>query len=230
MTAVVAPHPHWWLVLVVALAGLGVGWGLSRRLATLGYRLDDEQGPAPTHPGVVTAAVPLVWALLTWQVGGLERGAVLPAYLLVGALGVALAWIDVDVHRLPEGLTLWSLPAILALLTIASATSGDWWAPLRAVGAGAAVWLVYVVLALIRPGGLGLGDATLGGLVALPLGYVGWVLAAQGLVFSILVSGVGTIVLLVLRRVTLKGSVAYGPFIVLGLLAAVLVGFQHPGA
>ncbi|MDQ2758602.1 MAG: prepilin peptidase [Actinomycetota bacterium] len=224
-----SPHPQWWLVLVVALAGAGVGLLLARRLETLDYRLDDEQGPAPAHPVVVAAAVPLVWALMAWQVGGLERGAVLPAYLLVGLVGVALVWIDVDVHRLPEGLTLWSVPAILLLLGIASASSGDWWALLRAVGAGAAVWLVYVVLALIRPGGLGLGDATLGGVAALPLGYVGWVLAAQGLFLSTLLSGVGTLVLLILRRVTLKGSVAYGPFIVLGLLATIVLGFHHPG-
>lgn len=230
MTLVTAAHPAWWLLVVVTLAGAGVGLLLSRRLATLAYRLDDEEGPAPAHPGVVLVAVPLVWALLTWQVGGLQRGVVLPAYLLVGAIGVALAWIDLDVHRLPEGLTLWSLPAILVLLGVASASSGDWWALLRAVGAGAVVWVVYVVLALVRPGGLGLGDATLGGLVALPLGYLSWVLAAQGVVFSTLISGVGTLALLVLRRVTLKGSVAYGPFIVLGLLAAVVVGFQHPGA
>jgi len=35
-----------------------------------------------------------------------------------------------------------------------------------------AAWVVYVILALAVPGGLGLGDATLGGLVSLALGYI----------------------------------------------------------
>ena len=205
MSPVAVPPPSWWLVLAVALAGAVVGRLLSRRLATLGYRLDDEEGPRPAHPAVVAVAVPLVWALLTWQLGGVARGAVLPAYLLVGALGVALAWIDVDVHRLPEGLTLWSVPAVLLLLGIASATAGDWWALGRATVAGLVVWAAYVGLALVSPGALGLGDATLAGVVALPLGWSGWLLVGQGVVFTSLAGGVVLTVLLAARRVTLEG-------------------------
>ena len=40
----------------------------------------------------------------------------LPAYLYLGVVGVALASIDLDVHRLPDVLVLPSVPAVLALL------------------------------------------------------------------------------------------------------------------
>lgn len=223
------PAP-WWVLVLVVLAGTGVGSLLARRLATTGYRLDDEQGPPPAPPWVVVVAVPAVWAALTWKVGGVARGAVLPAFLLVGAVGVALAWVDLDVHRLPEGLTLPTVPALVALLAVAAASTGDWGALLRAGLAAAAVWLVYVVLALVNPGGLGLGDATLGGLVSLPLGFLGWGVAGLGVVLGFVLGALVTLVLLALRRVRLKGAVAFGPFILLGTLAAVLVGYQHPGA
>ncbi len=40
----------------------------------------------------------------------------LPAYLFFGALGVALTWIDLDVRRLPDALTLPAYPVAIVLL------------------------------------------------------------------------------------------------------------------
>jgi leader peptidase (prepilin peptidase)/N-methyltransferase len=220
------PAP-WWLVAVVTLAGLAIGWLLARELGTGGYRLDDETGHRlPGPPGLLAAAVPMLWAVLAWRVGGLSAGALLPAYLLLAWAGVALFWIDVDTHRLPEGLTLPVIPALLVLLLVASATTGDWGALLRAVICGVAGWLVYAVLAFLVPGGLGLGDATLGGLVALPLGYLGWGVPIMGFVAAYLVSGVVAVVGLATRRLSLRSHIAFGPFIVVGALVALLVRFQ----
>jgi leader peptidase (prepilin peptidase)/N-methyltransferase len=174
----------------------------------------------------VALAVPVLWGVLAWRLGGLSEGAVLPAYLLLAWVGVALFWVDVDVHRLPEGLTLPTVPALLVLLAVASATTGDWGSLLRAVVCGAAGWLVYAVLAFVVPGGLGLGDATLGGLVAVPLGYLGWGVPILGFVLAYLLSGVVAVVGLALRRLTLRSHIAFGPFIVVGALAALLVRFQ----
>jgi leader peptidase (prepilin peptidase)/N-methyltransferase len=221
--AVTAP---WWVVAVVALAGGGLGLWLARELATTAYRLDDEDGRRPGPPALVALAVPVLWGVLAWRLGGLSAGAALPAYLLLAWVGVALFWVDVDVHRLPEGLTLPTVPALLVLLAVASATTGDWGALLRAVVCGAAGWLVYAVLAFVVPGGLGLGDATLGGLVALPLGYLGWGVPIVGFVLAYLLSGLVAVVGLALRRLTLRSHIAFGPFIVVGALAALLVRFQ----
>jgi leader peptidase (prepilin peptidase)/N-methyltransferase len=222
--AVAAP---WWVVAVVVVAGVGLGWWLARALATLAYRLDDEADrPAPAPSALVVVAVPALWGLLAWRLGGVAAGAALPAYLLLAWVGVALVWVDLDVHRLPEGLTLPTIPGLLVLLAVTSVTTGDWGALLRAVICGAAGWLVYAVLALLVPGGLGLGDATLGGLVAVPLGYLGWGLPILGFVLAYLVSGVVALVGLALRRLTLRSHIAFGPFIVFGALAALLVRFQ----
>jgi leader peptidase (prepilin peptidase) / N-methyltransferase len=220
------PAPGW-LVALVTVAGAGLGWLLARELRTGGYRLDDEEDrPLPGRPAVLAVAVPVLWGVLAWRLGGLSQGAVLPAYLLLAWAGVALFWIDVDVHRLPEGLTLPVIPVLAVLLAVASATTGEWGALLRAVVCGAAGWLVYAVLAFVVPGGLGLGDATLGGLVALPLGYLGWGVPIVGFVVAYLVSGVVALIGLVTRRLSLRSHIAFGPFIVVGALVAVLVRFQ----
>ncbi len=226
MTLVPATAAPWWVVALVALAGLGLGLWLARELATTAYRLDDESGRRPGPPALVAVAVPALWGVLAWRLGGLSDGAVLPAYLLLAWVGVALFWVDVDVHRLPEGLTLPTVPALVVLLAVASATTGDWGALLRAAVCGAAGWLVYAVLAVVVPGGLGLGDATLGGLVAVPLGYLGWGVPILGFVLAYLLSGVVAVVGLALRRLTLRSHIAFGPFIVVGALAALLVRFQ----
>jgi leader peptidase (prepilin peptidase)/N-methyltransferase len=220
------PAP-WWLVAVVIVAGAGLGWFLARELGTGGYRLDDEADRRlPGPPALLTVAVPVLWGVLAWRVGGLSEGALFPAYLLLAWAGAALFWIDLDTHRLPEGLTLPVIPALVALLAIASATTGDWAALLRAVLCGAAGWLVYAVLAFVVPGGLGLGDATLGGLVALPLGYLGWGVPIVGFVAAYLVSGVVALVGLATRRLSLRSHIAFGPFIVVGALVALLVRLQ----
>jgi leader peptidase (prepilin peptidase)/N-methyltransferase len=216
-----------WVCLLVSLAGVPVGLLISRRLVTGGYRLDDELGqPPPTVGWLVAAVVPVLWGVLAWRVGGLSRGAVLPAYLLLAAVGVALFWVDVDVHRLPEALTLPCLPAVALLLAIASATTGDWGALARAVACGVAAWVAYVILALAVPGGLGLGDATLGGLVSLALGYLAWGAPVVAFVAAYLVSGAAALVGLALRRLHLKSDIAFGPYILLGALLALFVRFQ----
>lgn len=227
MTLVPAVPAPWWLVMVLAVTGLGLGLWLARALGTTAYRLDEEADRTPPGPPVlITLAVPALWGVLAWRLGGLSQGVALPAYLLMAWVGVALFWVDVDVHRLPEGLTLPTIPALVALLAVASATTGDWSALLRAVLCGAAGWFVYAALAFVVPGGLGLGDATLGGLVAVPLGYLGWGVPILGFVLAYLLSGVVAVVGLALRRLTLRSHIAFGPFIVIGALAALVLRFQ----
>jgi len=183
----------------------------------------------PGPPWVVAAIVPALWGLLAWQLGGLSRGAVLPAYLLVAGIGVALVWIDADVHRLPEGLTLPAIVAVALLLAVASLTTGDWGALRRAAVCAVGVYVFYFVLALLVPEGLGYGDATLGALVSLSLGYLGWTQAVMGVVLTYLFGGGFSLVAIALRRVRLDASIAFGPFILVGSLGAVFVGYQFLG-
>jgi leader peptidase (prepilin peptidase)/N-methyltransferase len=208
-------------VLAMTAAGAVVGGLLARSLAPAEYRIDAEcRRPLPRALWSVTAAVPLLWAVLTWHVGARGRGAVLPAYLLLAAMGVVLTRIDLDVHRLPEGLTLPTAAAVLALLAVSSVVTGDWGALGRALACAAISYAGYWLLAL---GDFGAGDVTLGGVLGLALGYLGWESAAVGVMAAFLVGGLVSLVLILARRITVRSAVPFGPFLLLGALAAVLV-------
>ena len=111
----------WWVVLLVALAMGVVGHLTGLRLATGGYRIDEDEAEhapgRPWWPGLLTA---LLAALAAWAIGGAGDWAVLPTYLLFAWLTVGLIWIDLDVHRLPVGLvvpTAWWLAPLLVVAT-----------------------------------------------------------------------------------------------------------------
>jgi leader peptidase (prepilin peptidase)/N-methyltransferase len=227
MTWVTFPATPWWFVAVVAVAGGLVGEVLRRRVATGGYRLDDETGPLPrVHPAWLPVVLAGLWGLLAWRFGPLSSWALSPAYLGFAFVALALAWIDADVHRLPRGLTRPAYPMLVAQLALASLASGDWDALRRAAVAGVALWGVFLVLAVIAAllgSGFGLGDVTLAGLVGLASGYVGTSTTFVAAYAAFLLAGAYGLVRLVLRRGTRKDDIAFGPWMLLGLLIALVV-------
>ena len=224
MSAGTAP---WWLLAVVAVLGLVVGELAARRLATRGYRRDAERHlPLPAHRAWVPALYAVVWASLTWRLGAAGHLGVLPAYLYLGALGVVLAAIDADVHRLPDALVLPAYPVAFALLAAASLGTGDWWALARAAMAGAGLWVLYLVLALISPGGLGFGDVKLAGVLGLFLGWLGWGPVIEATFLAFVIGGLVGVVLLVARRVTRTSHIAFGPAMLVGAWLAICVPVQ----
>lgn len=150
----------------------------------------------------------------------------LPAYLFLAALGIALALIDLDVHRLPDALVLPAYPVLAGLLALASWGADDWPALLRAAIGGAILAAVYFVLWVIKPGGMGLGDVKLAGVLGAGLAWLGWGALAIGGFAAFVLGGVFGIGLIVLRRAGRKSRVPFGPWMVLGAAVGVAVGEQ----
>ena len=101
----------------------------------------------------------------TWQ---------LPAYLYLGAIGVALAFIDLDTKRLPDRLTLPSYPVALILLGAAAFLDHTWDSWLRAILGGLAVGAFYFLLWFVYPSGMGFGDVKFAGVLGIYLGWISW--------------------------------------------------------
>ena len=159
---------------------------------------------------VVAATVGLQWHL--------------PAFLYLAAIAVALAAIDLDVHRLPDAIVLPSYLVGGALLTGASALEGDWPALVRGAVGMAALYGLYLALAVIKPGGMGFGDVKLAGVLGLHLGWVGWAELAVGGFAAFLLGGAVGVALIATRRAGRRSAIPFGPFMLAGAGVGLLAG------
>lgn len=150
----------------------------------------------------------------------------LPAYLYMGAVGIALAMIDIDLLRLPDVLTLPSYPVGLALLGIAAWVDDAPHAYLRAVLGMAALAAFYALVWLVYPAGMGFGDVKLAGVVGLYLAWLGWDHLVVGAFAAFLVGAVVSIAIVALTGGGRKTRVPFGPFMLIGLLIGIYAG--HP--
>lgn len=142
----------------------------------------------------------------------------LPALILLAALGVQLSRVDMALHLLPNQLVLILLIAgifLLAAPLIFSQQADDF---TRALVGAIILFAVYLVLALISPGGIGMGDVKLAAPVGLYLGYLGWSQLLYGGLLGFIVNGVGTAILLSGKRRNAAIEVPHGPAM-LGALA-----------
>ncbi|MFJ8581522.1 prepilin peptidase [Micromonospora sp. NPDC093277] len=226
------------LLMVAALLGALAGWAtpvVARRFAYLAgdrvHVLDDHAGrvevAAADAPGRMLVRrwvlVPIAAALF----GGLSaaRGAdpALPAFLLMAAVGLVLAMVDLSCLRLPDPLIgAAALAGGLGLLGAAVAAG----APNRLLAAlaGAAVSLAsYVLLALLPGSRLGFGDVKLAAVLGLPLGWLGWPALWLGLILPHVLNGVVVLGLLVTRRVRRDSVLPFGPALLVGTWLAVLL-------
>ena len=237
MTLVLPPQAApWWVVIVLAVLGAGVGAWLTRVLVDARYRNPQERDrPLPRHTWWLACAVALAWASLTFRVGGQdfhvvgnEQWSLLPAYLYLGAIGAVLTLIDLDVHRLPDLIVLPSYPIAFVLLLVPAVVTGQWGALLRAVLAGLVLFVVYLVLALVSPGGggLGFGDVKLAGVLGLLLGWLGWGPVIVSVLAAFVIGGVIALILLLARRASRSSHIAFGPSMILGAWVALMFPVQ----
>ena len=166
-------------------------------------------------------ATVVVFVLLASRIGARPD---LPAFLYLGAIGVALTAIDLACQRLPDVLTLPSYPVgigLLALGLLGRDSSADL---LRAVLGMAAFFGLYFLIALISPGGLGFGDVKLAGVVGLYLAWLSWGTWAVGLFAGFVLGGLTAVGLLLIGRAGRSTALPFGPFMLLGALVAILGG------
>ncbi len=175
---------------------------------------------SPRYP-IVEAATAALFAVTALRFG---FDPVLPAYLYLAAVGLALALIDLDCKRLPDALTLPSYPVAAVLLGAAALLGSDSGDFLRALLGGTAMFAVYFALCFAYPAGMGFGDVKLAGVLGLYTAWLGWGAWAVGLFLGFFLGGVFGIALIAVKKGGRKTAVPFGPFMLVGALIAVLVG------
>lgn len=160
--------------------------------------------------------VELLTAVL-WALAGIEFGMnwpLLPALLLLSSL-VAIFYIDLDHYIIPNVIV---LPVAVIGLGANIAIAPDRWLEYLAAGLMSATF--FFVVAMVKPGGMGMGDVKLAGMMGFFLGTA--VLIALFLGFLIgAVTGVALMAAGIKGR---KSRIPFGPFLAIGAVIALFYG------
>jgi leader peptidase (prepilin peptidase)/N-methyltransferase len=205
--------------LAVLLAVAGAAWGFAADRIAARWPAHDDGSVRP-----IDWRTPVVVAVGALSLGALTLVFTEPAATLVFGLYLAVLVLllatDLDQRLLPDVFTLPAVP--LAFLFGFSGLN-----PLVPQGLilatviGIAVPAVLFVISIpFGKGAIGQGDLKLlvsVGIIAGPLRLV------YGVIYGALLAGVVLIVLLLLRRITLKTFVPYGPFLIIGAIWSILV-------
>jgi leader peptidase (prepilin peptidase)/N-methyltransferase len=203
------------LIASLAVAGLLAGWP---QRAVIG-RLDISPRPSALVAGTVTA---VLLGALAARVHPGHSTLVLAAACWLAACAVPLACTDVAVQRLPDPLTGAAYAGTVALLLAAAAVSGPWSALFRALGGGLALAGFYLLLMVISPSGMSLGDVKLAASLGTVLAWFSWRLLIGGGFAGFLLGGLFAGALLVGRRADRKHSIPFGPFMIAGAVLALV--------
>ncbi len=193
------------------VAGIGLlGFILALLAELVIARLLPRLGGVPaTWVRVTTAIVTTVLCAAFAFRFGPDIG--LLAFILLAVLGVQLARIDFSLHLLPNPLVLFVFLGGLGMFVASVFAESQWTSLLRALAGAAILFVIYLILALISPGAIGMGDVKLAGPVGLYLGYLGWTQLLYGGLLGFVLNGV--VALLVVRgnRAERASEVAHGP-------------------
>jgi leader peptidase (prepilin peptidase)/N-methyltransferase len=178
----------------------------------------------------ISARYPLVELLTAglWVGLGQRFGAAweLPPYLVLAAGLVALSLIDLDHFLLPNRVLYPTGLLMAALFVVPAVVDGQGDDYLRAVLGGTTAFVVFFVIHVVQPRGMGFGDVRLSFVLGFALGWLSWGHVYLGLFLGFLLGAVVGSSLIVLRLRSRKDHVPFGPFLAAGALVAIYAGTQ----
>ncbi|MDK7750706.1 A24 family peptidase [Brevibacterium sp. UMB10442] len=201
---------------------------------------EPAQNPAEVEPAdrgyrLLETWDPPRWVLVAlFGAGGVLAVATLVAYgwnhpsAYVAAVFVAvspiLAAIDFAERRLPDVVTLPAAGASVIALVAGGLTSGDWGSALRG-GAGLLILFVaFFVMFIFAGGAFGFGDVKLGLSMGAVLGTYSWFALLLGPFIGMLLGFAVGVVLMIMRKATMKTAIALGPYLIIGTLVIIVIG------
>ncbi|HEV8424083.1 MAG TPA: prepilin peptidase [Actinomycetes bacterium] len=195
-----------------------VGWLLLQR------RCRSCRAPIGVRYPLVELGMGVLWFLITLRLVDAGLGWAVPAYLALAFVCLVLAVIDATTRLLPNRITYPAFPGILGLLLLASVGLGDLGRLARGLLAALAVGAFFLLLALISPRGMGLGDVKLAPTLGLTLGWLSWGTVAVGVFAGFLLGGLAGLAAIMVLGLTRKSLLPFGPWLVTGALLGVLAG------
>lgn len=197
----------------------------------------DESGPNESVADDAHSQSPgdLNWDIPEWTaipLGVIAMGAVVWAFgadrtLLVllpfAALVSVIAIIDFRELRVPNAILSRAALAAFPLLDIAATSSWPDVSLSRACLGALIMGVVYLIMGMVYPAGMGFGDIKFAPFVGAQLALFGWVPFVRGFIMAFWLLGPIAIVLLLTRRARLKTGLPFAPFMGAGALVALVL-------
>lgn len=185
----------------------------------------------------VSPRYPLVEILTAAAVTGLfarfGAGIAFLAFTYFLILLIAVLFIDADHRIIPDELVIAGLAGGFAIFIYNIIFPGrliygdsNWWTPLAGILSGSGVLFLVAVIGMLvykTDDAMGMGDVKL----FAPIGmFLGWKLCLAALFLSIILAGVTSIILIIVRIKKKKDTIPFGPFIVAGTYLCIILGWD----
>jgi leader peptidase (prepilin peptidase) / N-methyltransferase len=155
------------------------------------------------------------------QMEGILSFGVLLYWIFIFTLSFTLAVIDFKKQILPDSLVFTGIVVSVLRLVI----TGRWQFLISGLVLFGLFWLLYqVTLWIYSREGIGFGDVKLAFFIGVTLGWWQWVLIATMIAF--LTGALFGIILIIMQKKSMKSSLAFGPFLLFGMLVAKLFADQ----
>jgi leader peptidase (prepilin peptidase)/N-methyltransferase len=175
----------------------------------------------PVRYPLVEAGTAVLFAVAAARFGG---DWALPGYLLFFGVLVAVSVIDLEHFLVPNRIVYPTVVASVPLLGVAALVDGDGNRFLRALLGALLAAGGLLVIHLISPRGMGMGDVKLAVLLGLYLGWLSLGHVLLGLLLGFLLGSVVGVALLASGRRGRKDHLPFAPFLAAGAVLAVVAG------
>ncbi len=155
------------------------------------------------------------------------------AFAFLMTVLIAIFFIDIDHKIIPDELVIAGIVGGTALMVYSffrplPEIYGDtkWWTPVIGFFSGSGFLFLVALLGLLvykTEDAMGMGDVKL----MAPIGlFLGWKLCLTALFISVILAGITSVVLMLLRIKKKKDTIPFGPFIVTGTFVTILWGWE----
>ena len=179
------------------------------------------KNPIPVRYPLVEAGCGVLFLAVAARFGASWE---LPAYLILTAALLAISIIDLEHFIVPDRITAPLTVSALGLLGLAALAEGNGWRFGRTVLAGVAYFAFLLLLNILYPKGMGMGDVKLAFPLGLYLGWLGWGQVFLGGFLAFLLGAFVGLALIATKIKSRKDAVPFGPYLALGAMLTVLWG------
>ena len=140
---------------------------------------------------------------------------------IASCFAIYLSMVDLKEMRIPNRILAIGLLVTVTTMSGAALYLGEMNRLLSALGGGLLSTVIFFMIHLVRPSGLGMGDVKFAGLIGATLSWISFPSGLIGLAIAFFISSLFSLTLLITRR-PLDRLIPFAPFMSMGLVIVAL--------